>query len=181
MTLKRSLILLLYISFCCKTFRNSLTKSDLVENLSFWDKSLKHYTWGCWKEIIWERKNECKICSYISVIYIFFKFVIINHWHCLLRWDSREGVQSMADWLGKDMPLILSELCRPIRWLVSLGKLSTAKGTSLRSCPLKWVPENIYTFSIAAHIVNVYKFSGIHFMHCPKNIDDKICFFKEGF
>ena len=28
---------------------------------------------------------------------------------------------------------------------------------------LKWVPENMYTFSIAGHIVNVYKFSGTHF------------------
>ena len=125
MTLKRSLILLLYISFCCKTFRNSLTKSDLVENLSFWDKSLKHYTWGCWKEIIWERKNECKICSYISVIYIFFKFVIINHWHCLLRWDSREGFQSMADWLGKDMPLAV--LC----WVYELIEVQLR----LKVCP----------------------------------------------
>ena len=29
---------------------------------------------------------------------------------------------------------------------------------------LKWVPENMYTFSIASQIVNVYKFSGTHFI-----------------
>ena len=28
---------------------------------------------------------------------------------------------------------------------------------------IKWVPENLYTFSIAGQIVNVYKFSGTHF------------------
>ena len=28
---------------------------------------------------------------------------------------------------------------------------------------LKWVPENMYTFSIIGHIVNVYKVSGTHF------------------
>ena len=28
---------------------------------------------------------------------------------------------------------------------------------------IKWVPENMYTFSIMGHIVNVYKFSGTHF------------------
>ena len=29
---------------------------------------------------------------------------------------------------------------------------------------IKWVKENMYTFSIAVHIVNVYKFSGTHFI-----------------
>ena len=29
---------------------------------------------------------------------------------------------------------------------------------------IKWVPENMYTFSIVAYIVNVYKFSGTHFI-----------------
>ena len=28
---------------------------------------------------------------------------------------------------------------------------------------IKWVPENLYTFSMAGYIVNVYKFSGTHF------------------
>ena len=27
---------------------------------------------------------------------------------------------------------------------------------------IKWVPENLYTFSMAGYIVNVYKFSGTH-------------------
>ena len=29
---------------------------------------------------------------------------------------------------------------------------------------IKWVPENMYTFSVASQIVNVYKFSGTHFI-----------------
>ena len=29
---------------------------------------------------------------------------------------------------------------------------------------IKWVPEIMYTFSISLHIVNVYKFSGTHFI-----------------
>ena len=33
------------------------------------------------------------------------------------------------------------------------------------NCTIKWGPENMYTFSIAGHIVNVYKFPGPHFIY----------------
>ena len=38
---------------------------------------------------------------------------------------------------------------------------------------LKWVPENMYTFSIAVHIVNVYKFSVTHFNRTSVNHEHK--------
>ena len=33
------------------------------------------------------------------------------------------------------------------------------------NCKIKRVPENMYTFSIVAYMVNVYKFSGTHFIY----------------
>ena len=42
---------------------------------------------------------------------------------------------------------------------------------------IKWVPENMYTFSIAGHIVNVYKFSGTHFIISLHMQNVKVAFY----
>ena len=38
-------------------------------------------------------------------------------------------------------------------------------GVGLKWPQIKWVPEILYTFSMAGYIVNVYKFSGTHFIN----------------
>ena len=88
--------------------------------------------------------NQINVC--LAIFYYFSQLTLTTY--KLLSWchinkcevlykrkfwcDRRNRHDRTTRWLCKDLPSVSSALCWPMRWLVSLSRLSTAQ---LRACP----------------------------------------------
>ena len=87
---------------------------------------------------------ESSIWTEINSCHFIHQVIIWNDYLQKMSWYLKSGSTNTD---GQDLS-------------VTYGRNSTLK----MILKLKWVPENLYTFSIIGHIVNVYKFSETHFI-----------------
>ena len=108
----------------------------------------------CSQDIIWEN-----LLSRTPSVFDLAKYLNIQYWkqflNCHLMGSGMLYQCGVYSTIPTTESFELIRTCLYITWNIRRSPKETI---------IKWVPENMYTFSIAAHIVNVYKFSGTHFI-----------------